>query len=261
MTICIGSLCENRNAIVFAADRMLTAGFLALEFEHEERKIEEIGDSCVLMSSGNALISYELIEQLRKDVPKTTGEIADRLYELQTALSLKRAEQLILTPRGLNWKSYREKGNDINPQLYMILDEELSKFSLKTDFLVLGIDDKGGHVISLEFPGIVQHFDKVGFGAIGSGIPHSTVSLCLDRQTQKQPLTETLYTVYVAKRKAEYAPGVGKDTDMGVITRSGIKFLTEKDLQTLDLLYNKERKKSVDLSDLGKISERILAKT
>jgi 20S proteasome alpha/beta subunit len=261
MTICIGSLCENRNAIVFAADRMLTAGFLALEFEHEERKIEEIGDFCVLMSSGNALISYELIEQLRKEIPKTTGEIADKLYELQTALSLKRAEQLILIPRGLSWQTYREKGGDINPQLYMILDEELTKFSFKTDFLVLGIDDKGGHVISLEFPGIVQHFDKVGFGAIGSGVPHATVSLCLDRQTQKRPLAETLYAVYVSKRKAEYAPGVGKDTDMGVITRSGIKFLTEKDLQSLDLLYNKERKKSVDLSELGKISERILAKT
>lgn len=49
MTICIGSLCDGGKSVVFAADRMVTAGYLSLEFEHPERKIEKIKDFCVVI--------------------------------------------------------------------------------------------------------------------------------------------------------------------------------------------------------------------
>jgi len=244
---------------VFAADRMVTAEFLALEFEHQEKKIEQVGENCVVMSSGDALVAYQLTDDLQKQHhgTKTVTEIANKLYEGLVSLSLKRAEQHILTPRGLNWQAYRESGDKLNPQLYMILDHQLSEYSLGTDFLIVGLDEHGGHVISLEFPGTVQHFDKIGFGAVGSGIPHATVSLCLDGQTQARGLAETVYAVYVSKRKAEFAPGVGKETDMGVITERGVCSLKQEHLEKLKGIYEKNSATRADLSELGGICEEL----
>jgi 20S proteasome alpha/beta subunit len=259
MTICIGSLCLDGQAVVFAADRMVTAHFLSLEFEHQEKKIEKVNETCVIMSSGDALVAFELIEAFRRDSggARSVAEIATRFYDLLSQLSLRRAEQQVLMPRGLTWDRYRADGNSMNPQLYMLLDHQLSEFHLETDFLVVGIDERGGHVISLIFPGTVQHFDKIGFGAVGSGIPHATTSLCLDGQTRKRKIAETLYAVYVSKRKAESAPGVGKETDLGVITKQGICFLEPDQLKDLENLYNKQLKTDVDLASVEKVCEKI----
>lgn len=261
MTICIGSLCDSGNAVVFAADRMVTANFLSLEFEHQEKKIEPVSSHCVVMSSGDALVAFELVETFKREAPltKSVREIADKCYNMLVALSLRRAEQEILKPRGLDWDTYRRDGNNINPQLYMLLDHQLSEFHLETDFLVVGIDDSGGHVISLVFPGTVQHFDKIGFGAVGSGIPHATTSLCLSGQTRKAKIAETLHAVYVSKKKTESAPGVGRETDMGVITNKGICFLEPADLKELETLYNKTSKVDVDLASVEHICEKICA--
>lgn len=69
MTICIGALCTDNHdgaAVVFAADRMVTASYLSLEFEHQEKKIEAVNQNCVIMSSGDALVSFELIDAFAK---------------------------------------------------------------------------------------------------------------------------------------------------------------------------------------------------
>ena len=241
---------------------MVTAGYLSLEFEHQEKKIEGIKDFCVVMSSGDALVALELVEELKRESTnaKTVAEIEGKLHKLLVSLSLKRAEQTYLIPRGLDWDFYRERADRINPQLYMILDDYLSKFSLETDFLVAGIDEYGGHVITVDFPGTIQYLDKIGFGAVGSGIPHATVSLCLDGQTRNRSLAESIHAVYVSKRKAESAPGVGSQTDMGIITHDGIRFLESKHLETLAKVYENSMKTQIDLSLIEKIREEISIK-
>ena len=60
MTICIAALCNNGQGVVVASDRMITAEFLALEFEHPDAKIEVLANSCVGLSAGDALASTEL---------------------------------------------------------------------------------------------------------------------------------------------------------------------------------------------------------
>jgi len=60
MTICISAICEGGKAVVVASDRMVTAGFLALEFEHPGGKIKEISKTCVGLTAGDALAQIEL---------------------------------------------------------------------------------------------------------------------------------------------------------------------------------------------------------
>jgi hypothetical protein len=241
---------------------MVTAGYLALEFEHPEKKVEQIKDFCVVMSSGDALVAFEIIEQLKKSATtlKTVSDIAEKLYRLLVDLSLKRAEQKFLTPRGLDWDIYRDRADRINPQLYMILDDYLTSFSLETDFLVVGLDETGGHIVSVDFPGSIAYLDKIGFGAVGSGITHATVSLCLDGQMRNRTLPDTLFALYTAKRKAESAPGVGAESDMGVISDRGICFLTSEHLKLLENAYSESAKKTNNLSELEKICDEIREK-
>ena len=60
MTICIAAIAANISAVIVTSDRMLSAHFLSLEFDHPDSKIEKIGKSCVGLSSGDALPAGEL---------------------------------------------------------------------------------------------------------------------------------------------------------------------------------------------------------
>jgi hypothetical protein len=48
---------------------------------------------------------------------------------------------------------------------------------------------------------------------------------------------ETVYRAYAAKRRAEVAPGVGRDIDMAVISASGIHKLSDEELEQLRAIY------------------------
>ena len=65
----------------------------------------------------------------------------------------------------------------------------------------------------------------IGFGHIGS-----------------RSIEETLFAVYVAKRRAEVAPGVGTETDLEIITSSGIKKIDGGTLAKLDECYQQFQK-------------------
>ena len=64
---------------------------------------------------------------------------------------------------------------------------------------------------------------KLGYatGIPGSGAIHAMLHLSMAGQTTRRGVAETLADVYIAKRQAEVAPGVGKTTDMAVIYRDG----------------------------------------
>jgi hypothetical protein len=52
MTICVAANCAKSRAVVVASDRMLSAEFLTLEFDHPDAKIEEISPTCVALTAG-----------------------------------------------------------------------------------------------------------------------------------------------------------------------------------------------------------------
>ena len=60
MTICIAVICADRNAVVVASDRMISAPFLTLEFDHPDAKIDQLSSSCVGLTAGDALVATEL---------------------------------------------------------------------------------------------------------------------------------------------------------------------------------------------------------
>src|SRR5262249_1647518 len=79
----------------------------------------------------------------------------------------------------------------------------------------------GGHVFYLSHPGSLFCFDKLGYNCIGSGGQHAALRFSLGRYTPDRSLPEALFAVYAAKRAAEVAPGVGRETEMAVLSSAG----------------------------------------
>lgn len=244
MTVCIAALSDKSQACVVAADREITVGPpVNIGFEHHERKIEPLSKACMALSSGNALVAEEVITRTRRGVAGAAEEdvqhCAATMRDVYMTVQLERAEQVLLRPRGLTLKEFKETGAQRIPlPLYQQIDQLFFNFTLNTDFLVAGVDGSGGHVAWVHYHGVqgggwLESFDKIGYCAIGSGGSHASILLSLNGQHRDLTIAETVFHVYAAKVSAEVAPGVGRSTDMAVITKAGTEFLTEKFLDSL----------------------------
>ena len=98
MTICIGALCENGLTCVVAADREMTAPGLSLEFEHHERKIDRLSDTCVVLSAGDALLATEIIGRMSSPSTSRVMDFAMALPDTFQAVHLDRVDHVLLPP-------------------------------------------------------------------------------------------------------------------------------------------------------------------
>ena len=63
--------------------------------------------------------------------------------------------------------------------------------------------------------------------------------------------------MYKAKRNAEVSEGVGRETDLGVLTKRGFYILEETKLDELDKIYQDELKYGRTHQDLLKLKSEI----
>ncbi len=244
MTICIGAICENNSKIVIASDRMITATYPSIEFEHAIPKIETLSSFCVALTAGSALEHTELFrharaefgEMARPSVACITQKIKDRFVHQR----INRAEELYLKPRGLTLRSFYENLDKIVPDIGFRLDNMIEKTDLELEILVCGIDTEGCHLHYILDPGTSLCFDSLGYCAIGSGEIHAVSNFIFRGTSPLAPLKEVVYAVYEGKRIAENSPGVGKATDMAVLSDEGLKILSETDLDVLKEIYEKQ---------------------
>src|SRR5216683_1830246 len=103
MTICIAVVCDNGSRVVVAADRMFTASPpLNLEFETEERKIENLAKSCVALTSGSAGFATEVLNEARAKLAGSQipliADVAELINGAYTNVRAKKAAETIVTP-------------------------------------------------------------------------------------------------------------------------------------------------------------------
>lgn len=243
MTICIGAICDDGKACVVAADREITVPAINLEFEHGDKKIEDVVSGCVVMSSGDALLASQIIERTRSTLGGSSHKVekvAERLRDVHMAVHLERAEHVILHPRGFTLKEFKEHGGTQVPaQAYLNIDQLLFNFGLgAVEFLVVGLDSTGAHIFRIHYDGVaggdwMEWCDRLGYRAIGSGSSHASISLALEGQHRKLSVAETLYNIYSAKRNSEVAPGVGKATDVVILTAGKVDPVSDDRIKKL----------------------------
>ncbi len=216
--------------------------------------------SCMVMSSGDALLAAEVIARTRALIP--TGQnntsilsVAEKLRDTFMTIHLERVEAVLLKPRGFSLTEFKEKGaQQLTPQAYQEVSNQIFNFGINVvEFLVAGIDNAGGHIFRVHYSGIaggswLEWCDKFGHREIGSGALHASILLSLEGQFSGLEVNETIYNVYSAKKSAELAPGVGPSTDLAIITSEGIVFADKRLYDALDSARLQTKKNRPDLS-------------
>ena len=80
----------------------------------------------------------------------------------------------------------------------------------------------------------------LNFGAVGSGGPQALNTMLFQRHSMADSLPTAVYNVYKAKRTAETSIGVGRETDMMVMSESGVVNIGEAKIEKLRLIYEQE---------------------
>jgi len=234
VTVCVAAICESGTRIIGASDRMLTAGDM-IEFEPPQSKIWAVTSSIIVMASADTSIQTEILKNVELEVkarilsePSKWWRVRDvaELYSHHYGeIRLKRAENLILKPLGLNRDSFIARQQEMEPEFVNQVATNLKDFKLPgISAIFAGIDNDGpqsniddqlvySHIYSANGSEITCQ-DTIAFAAIGIGGWHAEFQFMFTRHTRQRKFPETLLLTYSAKKYAEVAPGVGKYTDM-----------------------------------------------
>ncbi len=269
MTICISAACDNSQKLVVAADRMFTIGApLNVEFEPPISKIETMTPTCLAMGSGNSLAVAEIMKRARVkyvNSPQQSVDIVARaLQEEYSALRNEVVDRQVVSPAlGPDYAAFRLRGGSLpqylqpQPQIYAQLFMQSGQFNLGTEIVVSGFDEAGSHIYVISNPGQLVSFDKIGYGITGSGATHASIKLALELQHPKSGLDDTLLSVYGAKLAAEVAPGVGKETEMYVVSPTDAWPVPPEMISALKEALEREKRAKPESKEIGEMYARL----
>lgn len=241
MTICIATICEEKYAVILT-DRMLTVMRPSIEFEPERAKFWDISDECVMATAGDALAPTDLARRIHRQLSESGTESIPQMAEIVKACFKKERDQLIedgvLGRVGLNWKKFYSDQQAMQPLIATGIFQQMYEFEYHLWILLAGVDDNGAHIYRIENPGILACFDAIGFNAIGSGEDHALTTFIAHDYESDVPLKEGLFFAYKAKKIAEKASGVGKQTSIKIITQGrGSRILSDAEIGKLEAIY------------------------
>lgn len=247
MTVCIAAVC-NLNIpgqlplVVCASDRMITIN--DIEYEPDQTKLYFLASQTVALFSGDMQLHAVIVPRVMHRISivlaatKTVRveEIAEIYAEEFAIYRRDRASKRYLAPLKLTIDNFSRT----QPQdLAFDLANKLLNAEVAAEAIIAGIDNTGAHIFKIHDPGIATCFDTPFFACSGIGETHASSQFMLAKFEKRWSLEKTLFLTYSAKRLAEAAAGVGKQTDM-VIVRPGIPepiyALTKDDLDALERL-------------------------
>jgi hypothetical protein len=210
-----------------------------VEFEPEQAKVWQFSSSIFALVAGDTSIQAEVLKRTHIEVqdwitkdPKTWVKVRDvaSLYcKRYRELLRERAEAKLLNPIGLTIPSFLASQTKQSPDVVANIVSQLTDFDFNSiqETIFIGkdqdgpTDDKGGKLIYPQlyatYGDKLSYLSSVGFAAIGVGKSHAESQLMFSGHSPWKSFEETLLVTYLAKKRAEVAPGVGKKTDVVII--------------------------------------------
>jgi 20S proteasome alpha/beta subunit len=250
MTVCVATICEKGKFAMIASDRMFTSGIpLFLELEHNIPKITKLTNYCAAAISGDVDVSTELFELAKTKIDfenATVSEVGKRIYDAFFELRLKKMEEDILRPRGIrDFEEYYERQQQLASDVVWKIEEKIDEFVLDLQVLVAGVEENGAHVYCIEDPCRFTAYDARGYHAIGIGASHALTSLKVQGYDKDSNLSKALMRTYEAKKIAERAPGVGKETNLMILP--GGNMAKAEHIKVFDELYQQKVNKILEV--------------
>lgn len=221
MTVCSAVISEKR-FIIGASDRLITFG--DIQFEPETSKIRLITNSIAILTAGDSGLQRELIDCVMEEAASAiaieperwlrVSEVADMYCRHWMEAKRRRAEAAVLAPLGLTLYDFLERQSVMSDRTVEQITNAIIAFAPPpTECLVTGIDERGAHIYRI-IGGVASCADDIGFASIGMGGRHSDSQLMLAQYAPGVSVPEALLLLHSAKKRAEVAPGVGRDTDL-----------------------------------------------
>tara|TARA_R110000868_G_scaffold101213_5_gene278680 strand:+ start:213 stop:1184 length:972 start_codon:yes stop_codon:yes gene_type:complete len=224
VTVCIAAMCDE-NIIFAVSDQMLTAG--DIQFQPQHMKAIDVTTSILALIAGDAGFQAELFNDLsakvnfavrQPDAPwLKVQEVAEAYVACHNAARNKRIEARLLSPLGLTYETFLSQQRNLAPELVSQVAQEMVAFDVPfCSTIFCGVDETGAHIFTVN-GGKLSCEDNVGFSAIGSGGRHAESLLMTAEHSRSEPLADTLFRIFSAKKRAEVAPGVGDRTNLFMV--------------------------------------------
>lgn len=224
---------------------MVTLSLPSTEFEHHKSKTIELTNICIASSAGNALGFVPIYEEVAKTIGQTPSEhnirrIADITKLAYVGARNGRLEQEILATMGLSLQGFFQANRTLAPEILANLVQAMQQYNYGLSVVIAGVDESGCHIYRIDNPGRMDSYDTIGHCAIGSGELHAISTFIANDYDSKLDLNHVVAMTYEAKRRSEKSQGVGKETDLYVISQDSITKLPENTVAQLDEIYNKK---------------------
>jgi 20S proteasome alpha/beta subunit len=227
-------------AIVFATDRMVSRSYLG-QFEHNIEKYRKITPTAVAMVSGNLNNFQRLFDNLNNDYSYDT--LQNKIYqniinERDANIEKNIFSRFKIDHQSINTILMKDHHNEFVTEML----NEIKDFDFSVSVLLAGFKGASAHISVINEKFIGERRD-ISFSAIGSGTTQAINTLYFQKHSKTDNMRTTLYNVYKAKRNSEVAVGVGKETDLFIMSSSGSLYkIDENNIKKLAQIYNKEMK-------------------
>jgi 20S proteasome alpha/beta subunit len=245
VTVCIGVI--SHPLVIVASDRMITSA--DIQFEQQQPKIFTLAPNTLALISGDIAAQTELVDMARRKAASyrvATVEAAARVFaDCYGDYCRRRAEVEVLRPLGVSTMHEVFAADQWPPEIKTEIAAQVREHVARNDAIatiIAGVDDSGPHLFVVEKPGQVSNYDRIGFASVGIGQRHAESQFMFAGYTPWWYFPKALYLTYVAKKRAEVAPGVGKYTDLAVITSQprNVVTLDPHFIPILDRVYGAE---------------------
>lgn len=252
MTICIAAICQdenNKEVIVFATDHMISHPLG--QFDMAVDKYKEINRNTVAMLSGNPLFFDGIIKNCEEC--NNFNAIAEKVQQNMIDMKTGMIQKQILDIYHIDFTYISENLNTQhqNQFIHTVFDT-ISKFNLETSILLAGFKEDSAQIIEINETSMDNTKD-ISFDAIGSGAVQAWNTMLFQGHSKTESLPTAIYNVYKAKRNAEVARGVGKETDIAVLSQSGVTEIDEDKIKVLSKIYDEELGHGKTHKDLNEI--------
>jgi len=276
VTVCIAAMInwiypdkQIGRAIIAVADRMLTSG--DIEYEPPQFKIAFLRKRIIALVSGDITVHSEAVtrtqRQLASDPTDDVEQVADLYAAAISETRRRRAATQYLLPLNLDEQSFLSKQKDMLPQLVYDITNQMQEYSINVETLIAGCDERlAAHLFHIDGEGAKTFQHDINFAAIGIGSDHAKSQFMVSRYPKIVNYYKALPILYTAKRRAEVAPGVGKESDWLLITRDGAQFIYSGLIDELEKAYDEfqtatQAKLTEVEARLAKVMEEAVAKT
>jgi hypothetical protein len=162
----------------------------------------------------------------------------------------------ILMPLGYSLEEFKADGlKQLGPEAFARILYDIQQQQIDIEFLVAGFEKDEPYIFTVKSPGKIDHYQEIGFWAIGSGQTAALGSL-FNQKFQVRFLEEegAIYRVLEAKFNAENAVGVGPRTVLFIIRPDGTRIIPKtEDVESVRSAWDKTRTKLVPPEGIDKV--------